>query len=86
MLSCKEVTDLASRALDMPIAWRQRFGMRMHLMFCRLCRRYVRHLRFLDRALKRARDEKLQCRSVRGRLSEQARERIRRALEDEHQS
>jgi hypothetical protein len=81
MLSCKEVTDLASRALDAPLDWHQRFGMRLHLLFCRLCRRYVRHLRFLDRAFKRARNGNLQCRSARGKLSEKARERMRRALE-----
>ncbi|MGH8557395.1 MAG: hypothetical protein ACRESZ_08020 [Methylococcales bacterium] len=48
MLSCKEVTDLASRALDTPLVWRQRFGMRLrlHLLFCRLCRSYLRHCVF----------------------------------------
>jgi len=82
MLSCKEVAYLASQALDTPLTWRQRWGMRLHLLFCRLCRCYVGQLRFLERALKRARDSDSECFSPGEQLSEQARERIRRTLQD----
>ncbi len=83
MLSCKEVAHLASQALEAPLTWRQRRGVRLHLLFCRLCRCYVGHLRFLERAFKRARDSDSNCLSPDEQLSEQARERIRRALQDE---
>jgi len=86
MLSCKDVTDLASKSLDAPLTWRQRCGMRLHLLFCRLCRRYVRNLRFLEQALRRARDEKLECFSADDKLSEEARDRIQRALQDKNPS
>jgi hypothetical protein len=82
MLSCKDVAHLASQTLDAPLTCRQRWGMRLHLLFCRLCRRYVGHLRFLERAFKRVRHGDPECFSPRERLPEQARERIRRALQD----
>jgi hypothetical protein len=50
MLTCKEVTTLASEALDRKRTWRERFGMRLHLMMCKLCSRYVRQLRVLHEA------------------------------------
>ena len=85
MLSCKAVTYLVSQALDAPLMWRQRWRMRLHLLFCRLCRRYVHNLRFLDRALRDARDGKLECVSAHERLSEQARERIQCVVQDKDQ-
>ena len=86
MLSCKEVAYLASQALDTPLTWRQRWGMRLHLLFCRLCRRYVGQLRFLEGLFERGRDGDQECFSSQERLPEQARERIRRTLEDEKPS
>ena len=86
MLSCKEVTHLASQTLDAPLSRRQRWAMRLHLAYCVLCRRFVRNLRFLNQALKRARDAHPECFSARGKLSRQARERIRRVLQDKQQS
>ena len=86
MLSCKDVAHLASQALEAPLTWRQRWGMRLHLLFCRLCRRYVGQLRFLERAFKRGRNDDPGCLSSSERLPEQARERIRRALQDEKPS
>lgn len=44
MLSCKQVAGLASQYLDKdtsaPLTWK----IRMHLMMCANCRRFVRHL------------------------------------------
>jgi len=86
MLSCKDVTNLASKSLDAPLTWRQRWGMRLHLLFCHLCRRYVRNLHFLDQAFRHTRNEKPECFSAHGKLSEEARARIQRALQDKKQS
>jgi len=86
MLSCQDVTDLASKSLDAPLTRRQRWGMRLHLLFCRMCRRYARNLRFIEQALKRARDGKLESSSAYRKLSEQARARIQRALQDKNSS
>ena len=83
MLTCKDVAYLASKALDAPITWRQRWGIRLHLLFCRLCRRYVQNLDVLNRALRRASDRNQPCFSTQQKLSEQARTKIKRALHDE---
>ena len=86
MLTCKEVAHLASQALDAPLTRRQRWALRLHLMYCVLCRRFVRNLHFLSQALRRARDDNFERFSAGGTLSEQARERIRRMLRDKIQS
>jgi len=86
MLSCKEVAHLASQALEAPLTWRQRWGMRLHLLFCRLCRCYIGHLRFLERAFERARGGDPERFSVRKRLPDEARKRIRRTLQDKKPS
>ncbi len=45
MLTCKELTQLhASDYLDHELTSRQRFGVRLHLMLCRHCRRFVTQL------------------------------------------
>lgn len=43
MLSCKQVATIASDYLDnsTPLKWQ----MRMHLLMCANCRRFVRHLK-----------------------------------------
>ncbi len=45
MLSCKQVASLASQYLDKdtntPLTWK----IRVHLMMCANCRRFVRHLK-----------------------------------------
>lgn len=44
MLSCKDVSHKASDYLDRNLPWRTRLGMRMHLLICVHCRRYVQQL------------------------------------------
>lgn len=41
MLTCREVSEKASRYLEADLPWRARLQMRLHLMMCRHCRRYV---------------------------------------------
>jgi len=54
MLRCNEVTRLyASEAL--PFAtWRKRIAVRLHLLICRSCQRYVRELRLIGDEARRA--------------------------------
>lgn len=78
MLTCKEASHLASKSLDAPLSWRERAGLRLHLMFCRLCRRYVRDLRFLRLAFQRAGHGDVRPATLR--LSEPARRRIQKVL------
>lgn len=45
MLSCKEVAHLASDYLDQQLAGNVSWKIRLHLLACRNCRRFIRHLR-----------------------------------------
>jgi hypothetical protein len=53
MLSCKDTSLLVTRALDEPLSWRQRLGVRLHLAMCGACRRFERQTAFLRRAARR---------------------------------
>jgi len=75
--TCKDVTQLASEALEHELSFRQRWGLRLHLWLCRNCRRFVRQLRFLHRA-SHAASADLPSRTALGR---EARDRIRQQLE-----
>lgn len=44
MLRCRDVATLASEYVDRDLRWRQRLAVRMHLMMCDACSRYVRQL------------------------------------------
>ncbi len=49
--TCKEVTRMASEAMERRLPLRQRLGMKLHLLFCALCMRYVRQLQFMRDAV-----------------------------------
>ena len=42
--SCKEATRLQSAALDRPLKPLEAFGLRIHLVLCKWCRRYGRQI------------------------------------------
>lgn len=50
MLSCKEVTQKVSQAQDRKLTLRERIGVRLHLLICYACRRFVRQLAILTAA------------------------------------
>ena len=57
MLKCKDVAAKADALVDgAPMTMRERFAMRMHLLMCHHCRRYVRQLRALLGTLPRETD------------------------------
>jgi predicted anti-sigma-YlaC factor YlaD len=80
MLTCKDVSKLVSESLEHELPFRQRLGVRTHLMMCSLCRQYKRQsllLRELFRRMARSEEEQP---SSREHLTEATRERIKRAL------
>jgi hypothetical protein len=81
MLTCKEVAALASKVLDTQLTWRKHWGMRVHLLLCKLCPRYIEQLRFLHKVVSRL-DEHPEAYEGQPALPREARERIRRALEE----
>ncbi|MZR63476.1 zf-HC2 domain-containing protein [Alcanivorax sp. DP30] len=54
MLKCKDAVERADALVDgTPLSWRERFALRMHLLMCHHCRRYVHQLRALVTSLRR---------------------------------
>ena len=51
MLNCKEATALMSQAQDRPLSRAERLRLRLHLLFCRGCRRFNAQMTFLRRAI-----------------------------------
>jgi len=51
-VNCKEISRIASQAMDRPLTWRERFSVWMHLGICDPCRQFVAQLRFLRAVLK----------------------------------
>lgn len=82
--SCREVTRLGSDALDRSLPFGQRLAVRFHLLICVWCRRYLRQIVFLRRAVRSRPDTLTEggpSLDSPG-LSPEARERIRRAVRD----
>ncbi len=79
--NCREATRLQSEALDQPLPLPKRFGLRVHLLLCKWCRRYGKQIRFLRRAA-HEHSEKLTESTPRA-LSPEARERLKHSLRDE---
>lgn len=52
MLRCKEVTRLCASDDIHSASWTTRLRVRMHLMLCRHCRRYVRELTRIGSAVR----------------------------------
>lgn len=80
MLTCKEASHLASKAMEAKLSWRERLGLSLHLAMCAVCRRYVRDMKKLRRKCR----EIGQCNQAllpdSIKLSAQSKERIRKAL------
>lgn len=51
MLTCKEVVKVVSS--DDRASWRKRLQVRMHLLICRHCRKYVQQLEHLGTGVRR---------------------------------
>ncbi len=51
MLSCKDVTHLASDYIDNNMSGTLPWKMRLHLVACRCCRRFVKHLRITKKVV-----------------------------------
>lgn len=82
--SCREVTRWASDAMDRPLPLGTRLALRVHVLICTWCRRYLRQLVFLRQAV-RSRPERLtdvEPHAGSPGLSPEARARIRLALRD----
>ena len=79
--NCREASRLQSDALDQPLSLPKRFGLRVHLILCKWCRRYGSQIRFLRRAAHEHPDQVTEA--TPNTLPPETRERLKRALRDE---
>lgn len=56
MLNCRQATEQASALLDGELTRAARWSLRLHLMICHNCRRYLAQLRLTVRAVRRLAD------------------------------
>jgi hypothetical protein len=79
--NCREASRLQSDALEQPLSLPKRFGLRVHLLLCKWCRRYGKQIRFLRHAARNHCEELTEA-TPRA-LSPEARERLKHSLRDE---
>jgi hypothetical protein len=75
--NCREAIRLQSDALDRPLSWLQRIGLRIHLALCVWCLRYGKQIKFLRTAAQHYEYDQ----EPKQALPVEARERIKRTLE-----
>ena len=54
MLKCRDIERMAGQLQDDELNWRQRLSMRMHLMMCHHCRRFVRQFAAIKKLAERS--------------------------------
>jgi hypothetical protein len=83
MLSCKDVTQLLSEAMDRSLPLGKRIGVRLHLLICKFCARYERQLFQIRETVRRLVETEEAAGGTPGEpLSEGAKVRIRKSLRD----
>lgn len=53
MLTCAQATRLASDGMERRLGWRERVGLRMHLLICTGCTNFVRQAQLLRQLARR---------------------------------
>lgn len=76
---CKEIVKIVSASLDRPLTIRERLLMKVHLIACKPCVRYMEQSLFLSSAVTQM-DKDLKDELFTGRLSDEARDRIKKIL------
>lgn len=80
MLTCKEASHLASKAMDAKLTWRERLGLWLHVSMCGLCRRYVSDMKKLRLMMIKVRKSGRELLPKSVKLSAQSRDRIKKAI------
>ncbi|MHB1286534.1 MAG: anti-sigma factor family protein [Leptospirales bacterium] len=52
LMSCREISALASASLDRSLSLQERFILRAHLLFCRACHAYSRQIRLIEKIIR----------------------------------
>ena len=80
MITCKRAAELISQAEEVPLSRWRSFQLRLHLVCCTMCRRFRRQVNLLRRAGSVCGDDTSLPKPA---LSEEARERMKRALREQ---
>ena len=80
-LSCREVSALVSESLDRQLNLKERIGIHLHLMICRMCARYHRQIQFLSASARRVLQNPRSPFHARSSLSTEAQARIEAAID-----
>lgn len=81
MLTCKEASYLASKKLDRKLTWRESLNFRLHILICGFCRRYALEIKKIHSMMQKAGKSSLSMLPESVKLSKQARDRIKLALD-----
>jgi len=75
--SCQQASRLVSDACERPLAFGERFRLRLHLLMCGFCRNYTRDIKLLNFILERLRNNESEPKVC---MSKAERQRIKLAL------
>ena len=78
--ACKQTVEIISQSMERPLTLRERVLLKLHLWVCMWCLWYMEHLQLMRDALRLQENETDVDVSTTTRLSDEARERIRRSL------
>jgi len=81
---CEDITRLASESRERPLTLREHVQARLHFLICVWCSRYWSQLATIHSVSKEHSDEVLSDEADGPRLSDDAKERLKRALRDGH--
>ena len=79
MLNCKEASRLVSEKHERRLRFRERLGLRLHLLMCVSCSRFDAQIRFIGKAL-RILNRRAKTDAVGSGMPHEVHERISRAL------
>ena len=78
--ACKQTVEIISQSMERPLTLRESVLLKLHLWVCMWCLWYMEHLQLMRDALRLQENESDVDVSTTTRLSDEARERIRRSL------
>ncbi len=84
MLDCRHASQLISQSMEKRLGFRQRIALRIHLMMCDACTQFSRQMELLRLAIKNLGDKVENDQQIR--LSDEARERIRKSVQHTDQN
>jgi hypothetical protein len=81
--TCQQTVETISQSMERPLAFGERFKLKLHVWICVWCQWYMEHLQLI-RDTSRAQANEAPDRMTSATLSNEARERIRRRLTNQN--